>query len=830
MIFKKKKKKEIEETEYKSTGISIGDVPAIDRKYYNISSLILNGLINALILTASIITILDSFEVSYSKLIFVMLTFMLSFLFSSFYLSKWWKLFGYIIVLAGFVYGVMQYSLVLRGGFGVIANAVMEVVEVYLNLPIERRYTEFESNPYVAVTLCIIFIAGALGLILNIAITESKGFVVVFLMTFPFVQISLYLDRNINLLSITVYFIALVVLVIFRNSRYYRSETKKKKGYSSRRKKNNISYDYVTDPRNTLAITIVILGVILAITAGLRLIYPQTSYAINNRKSVWKESTKSVAKQFALVGFWGMLNPNGNGVGGMGRGELGQVDKVTMDYEDDLHIATVVIPEETTIYLRAYTGTYYENNSWKYISETNKKGKKTLDEYFEHYYGNSVNEHIADLTYDILKNDYTGNRNIVNSKKSMMVYNTFANDSFTYIPYCTEDVLKYCKDFKNDDEYIGRLEYGTAIKCDYFSIKEMDVVSLSNEALDLKKLNSDKKVYKEEEIYREYVYDTYLDVPKKNKKSIDTVLEENNITKMDGLNSVNKIIDLFEEKYEYTLMPGRTPLNQDFVNYFLTKSKKGYCTYFASSAVLMLRELGIPARYVGGYMVDTTDNDYRTVIDSMFKNDVYILEDENKEYSAYDITANDSNAHAWVEVYVDNLGWIKTEVTPGSADDVGTEEDTTALNELFNNVIFNEKTVSAIKNTTQFLMLFILGSLVFTIIMYFVISLIIRIRRRKQLDSLKNMQYLMKLCKACNIGWDNTNTYEMSVKNIYNHDLCSKEEAENILDIFEKSRFSKNGIDQNTKVEFQSMIFAISNRLCEGMPIYKKIRYFYLLK
>jgi len=48
----------------------------------------------------------------------------------------------------------------------------------------------------------------------------------------------------------------------------------------------------------------------------------------------------------------------------------------------------------------------------------------------------------------------------------------------------------------------------------------------------------------------------------------------------------------------YTLKPGKLPDNTDMVTYFLTESKQGYCSYFASSAVMMLRAAGIPARLV----------------------------------------------------------------------------------------------------------------------------------------------------------------------------------------------------------------------------------------
>ena len=39
--------------------------------------------------------------------------------------------------------------------------------------------------------------------------------------------------------------------------------------------------------------------------------------------------------------------------------------------------------------------------------------------------------------------------------------------------------------------------------------------------------------------------------------------------------------------------------------YFLSDSRRGYCMHYASAATLMLRALGVPARYVQGYTVQT---------------------------------------------------------------------------------------------------------------------------------------------------------------------------------------------------------------------------------
>lgn len=103
---------------------------------------------------------------------------------------------------------------------------------------------------------------------------------------------------------------------------------------------------------------------------------------------------------------------------------------------------------------------------------------------------------------------------------------------------------------------------------------------------------------------------------------------------------------VFQGGYEYSKKPDKLKSGEDPVEYFIAHGKKGYCVHFASAGVLILRYLGIPARYVSGYRVD---------YDS-------IRRDKDGGYSA---SVTDSDAHAWIEIYLDNLGWIPVEMTPG---------------------------------------------------------------------------------------------------------------------------------------------------------------------
>jgi len=95
----------------------------------------------------------------------------------------------------------------------------------------------------------------------------------------------------------------------------------------------------------------------------------------------------------------------------------------------------------------------------------------------------------------------------------------------------------------------------------------------------------------------------------------------------------------------YTLTPGQIPGDVDFALYFLEELNEGYCIHFATAAVLMLRSLDIPARFTSGYATTIS-----------------------RDEVGRDVVLTDANAHAWVEVYYDNIGWLYLEVTPPGGD------------------------------------------------------------------------------------------------------------------------------------------------------------------
>ncbi|MGE5654961.1 MAG: transglutaminase-like domain-containing protein [Bacillota bacterium] len=93
-------------------------------------------------------------------------------------------------------------------------------------------------------------------------------------------------------------------------------------------------------------------------------------------------------------------------------------------------------------------------------------------------------------------------------------------------------------------------------------------------------------------------------------------------------------------RYSYTLRTAPPPMGDDFVDHFLFVSKKGYCVHFSTAMVVMLRSIGISARWVTGYAPGEYDSE------------------------TGDYVVRRKDAHAWVEVYFDKIGWLEFEPTP----------------------------------------------------------------------------------------------------------------------------------------------------------------------
>lgn len=836
-IVQKKNKKDDEQI--KKTGIEIKEAPKLDenKKIYFILT---NALINFLVVIGTTGSFVKPFGIKCYMPVIWVVSLIIAIFMAFLYYNMLAKTLGYFISLVAFIYGIFNLKYMIKGGFGYISNKLMAFFEKELDLPVERSYNVYGYSEKISVTVCMIFIIFAVMLLFNMVISEIKGFVFIFLATFPVMQMGMYFNQKADMLYFTIYISGLLGLFFLRNSRHYHMEYKKKKGYKQINRKNKVIYDYTNDGKNSLSFVLVLAALIIGITLVGGAAFPQREYHTNSDYDSWREDTKDFTKQLIMVGFWGMISPNGGSAGGVGRNRLGQSKYVRLDYETDLILRMPVYKDEESTYLKSFIGTFYRDEYWEMISE-NKENKIKLEDY------GLTSDDIVELQSEIISkcNLYSGYRAFIKRTKDMEVINVAASPQFMYVPY-NDFTLNLYDNVINDDEYIGRhrinrrmiirsFPFGNSINIDefrnyirnYMDIIKTNISAITQEGRELTTEESEQdNIIKTEEKYSEYVHNMYMDVPKKNEKVIAEFCEKYGLNK-DSENITEKLKEIFQTNYTYTLMPGITPKDKEFVNYFLTKQKKGYCTYFATSATLIFRYLGIPARYVGGYVLQ--DADYLSgvsVSDNMFDKDFT----NQTGGDIYEYEINDSQAHAWVEIYINGFGWIPVEVTPSLDEDMEEpkQDNNNNIADFLANQVFTKKTFDAVKNTTVSMIYIAITGVSLSFVIYICTGMCVRNRRRNNKNVIKQYHYLCMVTKFIGLNKADEESYASFGKRIIEKNISDADSVNRINEILEKDKFSRNNISNEEIKEFNDIVIRISENVYMKLSWYKKLLFRYI--
>jgi transglutaminase-like putative cysteine protease len=142
-----------------------------------------------------------------------------------------------------------------------------------------------------------------------------------------------------------------------------------------------------------------------------------------------------------------------------------------------------------------------------------------------------------------------------------------------------------------------------------------------------------------------------LDVPANLAAMLEQVIAANGLRQPTPAASVEAVAAFFGRHFAYSLDLGE---RRRTLADFLLAERKGHCEYFASATVLLLRVLGVPARYAAGYSA--------------------------QEYSPLEraFIVRNRHAHAWATAWVDGR-WIEVDTTPGSWAQFEAEESRSLL-------------------------------------------------------------------------------------------------------------------------------------------------------
>ncbi len=159
--------------------------------------------------------------------------------------------------------------------------------------------------------------------------------------------------------------------------------------------------------------------------------------------------------------------------------------------------------------------------------------------------------------------------------------------------------------------------------------------------------------------YPAWVTDEYLQLPD------NITLRTKDLAKniATGINNPYDIADAVTQylraNVQYDLSISQPPAKQERIDWFLFDYKKGFCNYYATAEVILLRSLGIPARMSVGFVQGQREDNTTAQVPAAASQE--INQTQLGDSSTFVVRQN--NAHAWPEVYFPGIGWVIFEPT-----------------------------------------------------------------------------------------------------------------------------------------------------------------------
>lgn len=367
------------------------------------------------------------------------------------------------------------------------------------------------------------------------------------------------------------------------------------------------------DQTSFLFILVFVIASIFAVLLGNRVLEPKlreldyirVDIQDSSMEDLWVELTEELTSRLE----W-LLPGDIVQSGGISGGKMGNIE--AWNNTNAVHLRVYSQQDSPSrLYLKAYVGSHYEDNQWSPLdSYPDLPGLEIQSMGWNSF--NSVNEKF----YGIVESEIT-------------VDNVGASSLYSYVPYHS-DVMGFQQDIM--DATIRK--QGRRSRTYSVRMVEMETMMFRPGIIEL------PDWYNE---YEDWVYSQYLQLPD---KGIERMIADYQVDSLHvgGWSLAEYVREILHSHAVYSTNPGVTPDGEDFNEYFLYEQKKGLCMHFASAGTLLFRMLGVPARYVEGYIVP------------------HLVGGRTNEVL-------DSHAHAWVEIWKEGVGWIPIEVTPGYEED-----------------------------------------------------------------------------------------------------------------------------------------------------------------
>ena len=314
--------------------------------------------------------------------------------------------------------------------------------------------------------------------------------------------------------------------------------------------------------------------------------------------------------------------------GGLWEGKFADIGEKNLGEEVALQ---VIMEQPEAIYLKGFIGSHYTGNGWTALENgevyQNRQTFWTLEE--KNF---SYATQLGQVSSALLKRKST----------EVAVNNCLASRKYVYVPYGMTGICKEAKIYGDQAAFAKGLQGMDSYRLQQKENVVADYLTMSAGVYDSEECEEYRK---SEKIYNTYVYDTYTELSKDMREYLIQKTGYKPGEKRLSYEDANKrVMEYLEDALTYTTHTGTYDGSVDFVQDTLEQQKKGYDVHYATIATLLYRLYGIPARYVEGYI---------------------ITKENIQSVDAYgQILVPVSNAHAWVEIYQDGVGFVPMEVLP----------------------------------------------------------------------------------------------------------------------------------------------------------------------
>ena len=516
------------------------------------------------------------------------------------------------------VYFVMFYESVWNG-FLVMANIVVEVLNNQMDaglIPFEITGDVVDWSKDTLMAMIPVLLVESVSIVYSVYYKEPLiGFVFT---AFP-VVVGLYLEAEPSIWLLILMLLCWTGLLVLSAVGKPVSRKKHRPIYIQNQKTSSLPY--------------IFLSITLALFLGYVLIFSGDDY--RPPQSVDKAKAAVIAAEEHLR--YDKLN--GADIDQLSHGDLTQTHP--LEYTDNT-VLKLRMQMVQPMYLRGFVGGCFENEKWSEAAEGAYSGEYTgIMEWLaqQGFYPWMQQERMYRMSenYDFI---------------SVEAENLNTSSKYMYLPYeaamsgdTLPDNVNYEKDYAAKTKGIaGQRNY--SFKAFMPRMGDYDEGKIVSWLAEVKRSEDWDSYAEAEAVYRRYIYDTY---PYVNQDDYE-LMKSAGVEKCQGKTieyTLHYIRKLFDDEYSYSIEKEPAPSGESELEYFITQSHEGGDMHFTTMAALMFRCAGIPARYAEGY---------------------YISPGKAESYSEMsDVTLNvlDSDAHSWVELYIDEVGWFPVEIIPG---------------------------------------------------------------------------------------------------------------------------------------------------------------------